>query len=128
MPTQVLPFPTLLRRHRRAAGLTQEALADSAGISLRGLQHLEAGDVLPTSATLHALEQALLLLAEEKEQFEVAASRVSRRQTPTHSRVSYPVTSRQRQSDAVGQTPSAMRSRASSARNVYQVGRAWGVA
>jgi predicted ATPase/DNA-binding XRE family transcriptional regulator len=36
-------FGDLLRRHRVAAGLTQEALAERAGLSLRGLSDLERG-------------------------------------------------------------------------------------
>src|SRR5215218_11003587 len=52
-------FGGLLRGHRRAAGLTQEALAERAGLSVRGLQHLEAGDARPSRATLGALLQAL---------------------------------------------------------------------
>ena len=49
------PVGALLRGHRRAAGLTQEALAERAGLSRRGLQHLEAGDARPYPATLEAL-------------------------------------------------------------------------
>lgn len=37
------PFGTLLRRHRRAAGLSQEALAELADLSSRGIQDLERG-------------------------------------------------------------------------------------
>jgi non-specific serine/threonine protein kinase len=54
-------FGVLLRGHRRAAGLTQEALAERAGLSRRGLQHLEAGDARPYPATLDALAAALAL-------------------------------------------------------------------
>jgi hypothetical protein len=36
-------FGTLLRRHRAAAGLTQQALAQRAGLSVRGLSDLERG-------------------------------------------------------------------------------------
>ncbi len=38
-----LPFAVLLRRHRRAVGLTQEALAERAGLSLRAVSDLERG-------------------------------------------------------------------------------------
>jgi non-specific serine/threonine protein kinase len=55
-------FGGQLRGHRRAAGLTQEALAERAGLSVRGLQHLEAGDARPSRATLGALLQALAAL------------------------------------------------------------------
>ena len=59
-------FGALLRGHRRAAGLTQEALAERAGLSRRGLQHLEAGDVSPHPATLEALVAALDLAPDER--------------------------------------------------------------
>ena len=59
-------FGALLRRYRRAAGLTQEALAARAGQSRRGLQHLEAGDALPHPATLEALTAALALPPEDQ--------------------------------------------------------------
>ncbi len=36
-------FGELLRQHRRAAGLTQEALAERTGLSIRGLSDLERG-------------------------------------------------------------------------------------
>src|SRR6266704_5301152 len=36
-------FGALLRRYRTTAGLTQEALAEQAGLSLRGVSDLERG-------------------------------------------------------------------------------------
>ena len=36
-------FGALLRHHRLAAGLTQEALAERSGLSARGVQDLERG-------------------------------------------------------------------------------------
>src|SRR5262249_50078999 len=36
-------FGELLRRHRRAAGLTQDQLAERAGLSVRGISDLERG-------------------------------------------------------------------------------------
>ena len=60
------PVGALLRGHRRAAGLTQEALAERAGLSRRGLQHLEAGDARPYPATLEALAEALDLAPAER--------------------------------------------------------------
>lgn len=36
-------FGTLLRRYREALGLTQEALAQRAGLSARGISDLERG-------------------------------------------------------------------------------------
>jgi non-specific serine/threonine protein kinase len=66
-------FGALLRGHRRAAGLTQEALAERAGLSRRGLQHLEAGDARPYPATLDALAAALALGPEDRARLRVAA-------------------------------------------------------
>ena len=43
-------FAELLRRHRRAAGLTQEALAERAGLSPEGIGALERG-VRPRAAS-----------------------------------------------------------------------------
>jgi transcriptional regulator with XRE-family HTH domain len=36
-------FGALLKHYRRAAGLTQEALAEQARLSVRGIQNLERG-------------------------------------------------------------------------------------
>ena len=47
------PLAALVRKHRIAAGLSQEALAERAGISTRGLSDLERG--LSRSARLHTL-------------------------------------------------------------------------
>jgi len=79
MPPQSVPFATLLRNHRRALGLTQAALAERAFLSLRGLQHLEAGDASPTAATLRALVSALGLSAEEGALLATAAAPTRRR-------------------------------------------------
>ena len=38
-----LPFGELLRRHRMAAELTQEALAERAGVSARSISGIESG-------------------------------------------------------------------------------------
>jgi non-specific serine/threonine protein kinase len=65
-------FGALLRAHRRAAGLTQEALAERAGLSRRGLQHLEAGDARPYPDTLEALAAALALAPAERARLRAA--------------------------------------------------------
>jgi predicted ATPase/DNA-binding CsgD family transcriptional regulator/DNA-binding XRE family transcriptional regulator len=74
VPAAAPAFGRLLRSHRRAAGLTQEALAERAGLSRRGLQHLEAGDALPHPATLDALLAALVLTLEDRARLRVVAS------------------------------------------------------
>jgi predicted ATPase/transcriptional regulator with XRE-family HTH domain len=73
MARQASSFGTQLRDYRRAAGLTQEALAERAGLSRRGLQHLEAGDASPFRGTLEALVQALALGPEERARLQGAA-------------------------------------------------------
>src|SRR5689334_8513376 len=53
-------FGRLLRRFRMAAGLTQEELAERAGLSARGVQDLERGvRRSPHPGTTHRLAQAL---------------------------------------------------------------------
>jgi transcriptional regulator with XRE-family HTH domain len=53
-------FAALVRRHRLAAGLTQEALAERAGLSARGVQDLERGIRLaPRAETVRLLAEAL---------------------------------------------------------------------
>jgi non-specific serine/threonine protein kinase len=53
-------FGALLRRYRRVAGLTQEALADRAQVSLRGINDLERGERLhPRAETIDLLATAL---------------------------------------------------------------------
>jgi sugar lactone lactonase YvrE/transcriptional regulator with XRE-family HTH domain len=60
----------LLRRHRLAAGLTQERLAESAGISARGVSDLERGvSVAPREDTVLRLAEALQLTDEERSRF-----------------------------------------------------------
>jgi len=60
-------FGALLRRYRRASGLTQEALAARAGVSVRGIQDLERGaSRAPRPDTLALLADALGLPAAER--------------------------------------------------------------
>ena len=58
------PFGLKLREYRRAAGLTQEALANLSGLSIRGIQDLERGMCLPQKGTLRRLVVALELSTE----------------------------------------------------------------
>ena len=60
-------FGMLLRQHRLAAGLTQEALAERAGLSARGLQDLERGlRLAPRAETVRLLADALGLDTESR--------------------------------------------------------------
>ncbi len=67
-------FRHLLRRLRRAAGLTQEALAERAGLGVRTLSDLERNDqVRPRPATVAALAAALTLTGRDRAIFAAAA-------------------------------------------------------
>jgi transcriptional regulator with XRE-family HTH domain len=69
-------FGALLRRHRVAAGLSQEALAERAHLSVRAVNSLERGDrQAPYRATVEALVRVLDLTGAERAAFEAAASR-----------------------------------------------------
>src|SRR5688500_99552 len=62
-----LRFAELLRRYRLAAGLSQEALAERAGLSARGISDLERGArALPRAETLGRLAEALALSPAER--------------------------------------------------------------
>ncbi len=72
-------FGTLLRSHRRDAGYTQEALAERAGLSVRGIQDLERGVTHPLKDTIRRLATALSLSAPELRVFTETGERVPRR-------------------------------------------------
>lgn len=61
VPRSQATFGSLLREHRLAAGLTQEALAERSGVSLRTIQEVEAGHVRPRRVTALSLAEALNL-------------------------------------------------------------------
>jgi predicted ATPase len=67
-------FGAVLRRYRLAAGLSQEALADRAGLSRDAIQALERGRrAAPRPATLSLLVQALELSPADREALIAAA-------------------------------------------------------
>jgi predicted ATPase/DNA-binding XRE family transcriptional regulator len=67
-------FGMLLRRHRLAAGLSQEALAERAGISTNGVSALERGyRRTPQRETVTLLATALALSDESRREFGSAA-------------------------------------------------------
>jgi predicted ATPase/DNA-binding XRE family transcriptional regulator len=71
-------FGGLLRRYRVAAGLTQEELAERAGISTRGISDLERGaHGLPRKDTLRLLLDALDLTAADQAALVATARRPS---------------------------------------------------
>lgn len=68
-------FGTLLRRHRIAAGLSQEALAELARMSSDGISALERGHRrTPQRETVTLLAGALALNPEQRYEFEAAAA------------------------------------------------------
>src|ERR1700716_1193317 len=73
-PEDPATFARILRRHRVVRGLTQAALAEGAGVSTRGIQHLEAGLGQPQSETTQRLADALGLHGEARATFERAGS------------------------------------------------------
>lgn len=52
-------FATVLRRHRRAAGITQEGLAGDVGLSPRYISLLETSRHQPTLGTMGDIARAL---------------------------------------------------------------------
>jgi DNA-binding beta-propeller fold protein YncE/transcriptional regulator with XRE-family HTH domain len=80
-----LSFGALLRHHRLAAQLTQEELAERAGISARSVSDIERGiSRAPQKATVRFLAEALRLADEEREIFEGAARASRRAIVPLH--------------------------------------------
>jgi predicted ATPase/transcriptional regulator with XRE-family HTH domain len=79
-------FGDLLRQHRLALGLTQEALAERAGLSKRGISDLERGErTRPQRESLQLLVEALGLSGLSRAAFVAAARRgvgTARQQSP----------------------------------------------
>jgi transcriptional regulator with XRE-family HTH domain len=59
----------LVREHRIAAKLTQERLAERAGLGRRSIQRLEESIGLPQKETFRRLSDALRLTVEQKARF-----------------------------------------------------------
>ena len=74
-------FADLLRQYRQAAGLTQEGLAERAGLSVHGIQKLERGVTHPYRDTAQRLSAVLKLSPENDEQFRAAVQPVRRHGT-----------------------------------------------
>jgi predicted ATPase/DNA-binding XRE family transcriptional regulator len=78
-PVAPASFADLLRQHRLASGLTQEALAERAGLSVNGIQKLERGPGHPYRDTVLRLVAALRLSPEDQVAFRGAAQPVPHR-------------------------------------------------
>ena len=103
-------FGDLLRSHRFAAGLTQEALAERAGLSRRGISDLERGArTHPHRETVTMLAAALGLDGRERAAFMQRARRPvgraapSRRQEKNFSLPRTPLIGRERELAAIGE-------------------------
>ena len=59
MEPQPLAFGTLLRRYRIAAGLTQEELAERAGLSATSIWQYEQGEAVPRGGSMARLAGVL---------------------------------------------------------------------
>jgi transcriptional regulator with XRE-family HTH domain len=75
-------FGALLARFRRAAGLTQEQLADRAELSVRAISSLECGSRHPRRLTLDRLAAALDLTSAQRTGLQGAARYGRRRAVP----------------------------------------------
>jgi transcriptional regulator with XRE-family HTH domain/tetratricopeptide (TPR) repeat protein len=70
-------FADMLRAHRKARGLTQEELAEQAGLSRRGISQLESdARRRPYRHTIARLADALRLTDAERDAFETAARHI----------------------------------------------------
>jgi predicted ATPase/transcriptional regulator with XRE-family HTH domain len=74
-------FGRLLREHRLASNLTQEGLAERAGMGVRSIQALERGESKPLQDTLRRLTAVLDLTPEERVLVTAAAGPTPRRRT-----------------------------------------------
>jgi transcriptional regulator with XRE-family HTH domain len=82
VPRDAATFGWLLREHRLAAGLTQDALAERSGVGLRTIQQLEAGTARPRRATALDLAEALALAGSAREELMRTATPAPRRRFP----------------------------------------------
>src|SRR5215471_17170133 len=72
-------FAELPREHRLATGLTQEALAECAGLSVRGIQAWERGETRPHRESVARPAGALGLTGDARAAFEDLAPPAPRR-------------------------------------------------
>jgi transcriptional regulator with XRE-family HTH domain/tetratricopeptide (TPR) repeat protein len=82
MPEDV-SLGTLLRRYRRAAGMTLEELAETSGVSARAISDMERGRTrTPRRRTLQSLVNALKLAPADREAVLAAAAAARERRAP----------------------------------------------
>ncbi|HEY3083400.1 MAG TPA: tetratricopeptide repeat protein [Chloroflexota bacterium] len=97
----------VLRGHRLRAGLTQETLAERAGLGTRSIQAFEGGERRPHQATVQRLADALGLDGLERTAFEAAARPAPRHGAPISpfGRPEEPPTGRRRSRDTGRRLP-----------------------
>ena len=84
-------FGAVLKRYRRAAGLTQEALAARAGLSVQGISALERGvNRTPRKDTVHLLAAALALTERDRAALLASGASWSAVTAPVSERASAP--------------------------------------
>jgi transcriptional regulator with XRE-family HTH domain len=82
MPEDV-PLGTLLRRHRRAAGMTLEEVAETSGVSARAISDMERGRTrAPQRRTLRSLVDALGVAPPDRDAVFAAAAAARGRRAP----------------------------------------------
>jgi transcriptional regulator with XRE-family HTH domain/tetratricopeptide (TPR) repeat protein len=82
MPEDV-PLGTLLRRHRRAAGMTLEEVAETSGVSARAISDMERGRTrVPQRRTLRSLVDALGVAPPDRDAIFAAAAAARERRAP----------------------------------------------
>ena len=82
MPEDV-PLGTLLRRHRRAAGMTLEEAAETSGVSARAISDMERGRTrAPQRRTLRCLVDALGVAPPDRDAVFAAAAAARERRAP----------------------------------------------
>ena len=82
LATPPTTFGDLLRHHRQAARLTQQELAERAGLSVHGVQKLERGATHPYRDTAQRLIQALQLAADDQARLRATVLPVRRHGAP----------------------------------------------
>src|SRR5215469_15603843 len=77
------PLGTLLRRHRRSAGMTLEELAEASGVSARAISDMERGRTrAPQRRTLQSLVDTLGVAAPDRDAVLAAAASARGRRAP----------------------------------------------
>ena len=95
-PNQKQMTATWLREGRLSKGLTQKELSERSNISIRSIQRIENGEIIPRSHTLKTLAEILDLSFEEfiksarKQNFNIQESEEVEITSPPFSALNYP--------------------------------------